>query len=504
MADRLLEPFDRRLGQPVTGLRVETDCQVAAYRAAISLIGDDGSLEGKAYPAGFGVVGEPKDAAGIGKIVGVPGAVAGDRRLEPLGPLAKGRRGVEWNVKPGKTPQRRAVKCDLDGWFHDMHLFFQIKGVQLQSPYKALVYRTHSRPSAGNRLAMLVPAIVSCLIGVSQADEGLQRYAGSRRSMGVNWTVSVYAASQTIAEDAIEAALDEVVRLEQILSDYLPESELSQLSAAAPTPEPVEVSDDLWQVLTRAVALRDATGGAFDPTIGPLTSLWRRARRSGRLPAQHRLETARRAVGPAKLDLEPRQKKVALRADGMRLDLGGIGMGYAIDRALTVLQQRQITVAMIDASGDIGVIGQPPGTTGWRIEIDPLGRRESGLAGKKVPPPLVLTLTNAAITTSGDAFQAVEIEGVRYSHIVDPRTGLGVIGSTGVTVIAADATTADALATTLSVLGPEAGLPLVEATPAAAARFVQLEDGKPVVTESRRWPYRSSVTTQPSENLPQH
>ena len=188
----------------------------------------------------------------------------------------------------------------------------------------------------------------------------------------------------------------------------------------------------------------------------------------------------------------------------MRLDLGGIGMGYAIDRALTVLQQRQITVAMIDASGDIGVIGQPPGTTGWRIEIDPLGRRESGLAGKKVPPPLVLTLTNAAITTSGDAFQAVEIEGVRYSHIVDPRTGLGVIGSTGVTVIAADATTADALATTLSVLGPEAGLPLVEATPTAAARFVQLQDGKPVVTKSRRWPYRSSVTTQPSKNLPQH
>jgi len=351
---------------------------------------------------------------------------------------------------------------------------------------------------------MLVPAIVSCLIGVSQADEGLQRYAGTRRSMGVNWTVSVYVASRTIAEAAIGAALDEVVRLEQILSDYLPESELSQLSAAAPTSEPVAVSDDLWRVLTRAVALQDATGGAFDPTIGPLTTLWRRARRSGRLPAQHRLETARRAVGPAKLHLDPRRQAVALTAAGMRLDLGGIGMGYAIDRALVILQQRQITIAMIDASGDIGVIGQPPGTAGWRIEIDPLGRRGSGAEGKMVSPPLVLTLTNAAITTSGDAFQAVEIEGVRYSHIVDPRTGLGVIGSTGVTVIAADATTADALATTLSVLGPEAGLPLVEATPAAAARFVRLEDGQPVVTETRRWPRQSSSSAHPSENLPQH
>ena len=318
--------------------------------------------------------------------------------------------------------------------------------------------------------------------------------------MGVSWTVSVYATSRTTAEAAIEAALDEVVRLEQILSDYLPESELSQLSASAPTPEPVAVSDDLWQVLTRSVALRDATSGVFDPTIGPLTSLWRRARRSGRLPAQHKLETARRAVGPGRLHLETRQQAVTLTADGMRLDLGGIGMGYAIDRAMEVLQKRKITAAMIDASGDIGVIGQPPGSTGWRVEIDPLGRRGSAANGEKIPPPLVLTLTNGAITTSGDAFQAVDIDGIRYSHIVDPRTGLGVIGSTGVTVIAADATTADALATTVSVLGPDAGLPLVEATPSAAARFVQLEAGQPVVIESARWPQQVPSAAHPANN----
>ena len=381
-----------------------------------------------------------------------------------------------------------------------MHLFLQIQGGQLQPLATKEVYRTRGRPSAGNQLAMLAAAIASCLIGVSKADEGLQRYAGSRRSMGVSWTVSVYTTSQTIAEPAIEAALDEVVRLEQILSDYLPESELSQLSASAPTPEPVAVSDDLWRVLERSVALRDATGGAFDPTIGPLTTLWRRARRSGRLPAQHKLETARRAVGPARLHLEPRQQAVALTADGMRLDLGGIGMGYAIDRALAVLREQKIAIAMIDASGDIGVMGQPPETAGWRIEIDPLGRRGSAAEGETIPPPLVLTLTNGAITTSGDAFQAVDIDGIRYSHIVDPRTGLGVIGSTGVTVIAADATTADALATTVSVLGPNAGLPLVEATPSAAARFVQLEAGQPVIIESARWPQHVPSPTHPANN----
>ena len=319
--------------------------------------------------------------------------------------------------------------------------------------------------------------------------------------MGVTWTVSLYAASPAVAEAAINAALDEVGRLEQILSDYLPASELSQLSAAAPTAAPVAVRDDLWRVLKQSVALRDASGGAFDPTIGPLTTLWKRARRSGRLPTQQRLKTARQAVGPGTLRLDPERQAVELTAAGMRLDLGGIGMGYAIDRALAVLRQQQIEAAMIDASGDIGVIGKPPGTAGWRIELDPLGRRGTRAESDEPPAPLVLSLVDAAITTSGDAFQAVEIDGVRYSHIVDPRTGLGVIGSTGVTVIAADAATADALATTLSILGPETGLPLVEATPSAAARFVQLEAGQAVVTESARWPLQLSSAAQPARVL---
>ena len=347
---------------------------------------------------------------------------------------------------------------------------------------------------------MLAVGIGGCLTGQATAEDELQRYAGSRRSMGVTWTVNLYAVSPAVAEVAINAALDEVVRLEQILSDYLPASELSQLSAAAPTATPVAVSDDLWRVLMRSVALRDASGGAFDPTVGTLTTLWKRARRSGRLPTQQRLETARQAVGPQTLRLDPDEQAVELKAAGMRLDLGGIGMGYAIDRALAVLRQRQVGAAMVDASGDIGVIGKPPGTTGWQIELDPLGRRGAQAIGEEMAMPLVLSLVDAAITTSGDAFQAVEIDGVRYSHIVDPRTGLGVIGSTGVTVIAADATTADGLATTLSVLGPAAGLPLVEATPAAAARFVQLEDGQPAVTESSRWPHEQPSSPYPATN----
>jgi thiamine biosynthesis lipoprotein len=299
--------------------------------------------------------------------------------------------------------------------------------------------------------------------------------------MGVAWTITVHAPERPAALAAIAAAHDEISRLDRILSDYDPRSELSRLSARAPTSEPVPVGDDLWRVLCRAVAIRDASGGAFDPTVGPLTSLWRQARRTGVMPRPERFAAARAAVGSDGLVLYPANQSVALGKPAMRLDLGGIGMGDAIDRAVTVLRRHGITSAMVDASGDIAVIGSPPGRSGWRVAIAALGRDE-GNGGD-------ITLADRAVTTSGDAFQAVTIDGVRYSHVVDPRTGLGVIGPSAVTVIAADCTTADALATAANVLGPEAGMRLVQATAGVAARFVwQDADGVRREARSPEWP----------------
>jgi thiamine biosynthesis lipoprotein len=160
----------------------------------------------------------------------------------------------------------------------------------------------------------------------------------------------------------------------------------------------------------------------------------------------------------------------------MRLDLGGIGMGYAADRALEVLERHGIAAAMIDASGDVLVSGPPPGTAGWRIAVAPLGPGDA--AGQ-------LVLVHTAVTTSGDAFQAVEIDGRRYSHIVDPRTGIGVAGPAAVTVVARDCATADAVATAASVLGPDrsAGLlaGLVEWCPEWGRRLLAAVTG----TDSR-------------------
>ena len=299
--------------------------------------------------------------------------------------------------------------------------------------------------------------------------------------MGVPWTITVYA-SEAAAHAAIAAAFAEISRLEGILSDYDPDSELSQLSAAAPTSSPVAVGDDLWRVLSTAVAWRDRSGGAFDPTVGPLTTLWRQARRSGVMPRADKLAAARQAVGPDMLVLDEDRRTAMLVAPAMRLDLGGIGMGYAIDRGMEVLAERGIGSAMIDASGDIAVSGPPPGVAAWTIEVAALA---GGGDGRR---PMTLELVDAAVTTSGDAFQAVEIDGVRYSHVVDPRTGLGVAGPAAVTVIAADCTTADAVATAANVLGAEAGLAFVETVPGAAARFVMSSDGGQRERHSSRWP----------------
>ena len=321
------------------------------------------------------------------------------------------------------------------------------------------------RPGLG-KAALVLLAICAVACRSAPAPE---RVSETRRLMGVAWTITLHAASRTAGEAALTAAFAEVARLEGILSDYDPQSEVSRLSAAAPMAEAVPVGADLARVLELSVAFRDASGGGFDPTVGPLTTLWRQARRSGRLPRADKLAAARAAVGPRALLIAESGRAARLPLPGTRLDLGGIGMGYAADRVLALLRDRGVAAALVDASGDVAVSGPPPGAAGWRISV-------RSLRGESAVGPTLL-LANAAVTTSGDAHQGVEIDGIRYSHIVDPRTGLGVTGQTAVTVIAPDCTTADALATAASVLGPEAGAGLVAKYPDCAARFVWVDGG---------------------------
>lgn len=288
--------------------------------------------------------------------------------------------------------------------------------------------------------------------------------------MGSPVKITLYSATEPTANRAVDDAYRRIAELDQILSDYKPDSELSQLSATAGAGRSVPVSDDLWAVLERAQQLAEKTDGAFDVTVGPYVRLWRRARRNKEFPSAERLAEARAAVGYKKLRLDPEKHTARLLVPSMRLDLGGIATGYAVDEAMKRLKEHGIDRALIDASGDILVSEPPPGASGWKVGIAPLDA-----AG---PPSRYVSLRNMSVTTSGDAFQHVVLDGRRYSHIVGPATGLGLTDQSTVIVIAADCITADSLATAASVLGPESGIKFIEATPHAAIYFVRNRHGK--------------------------
>lgn len=262
--------------------------------------------------------------------------------------------------------------------------------------------------------------------------------------MGVPVRIVLYSSSDNQARDAAGAAFSRIARLEDKMSDYRPRSEVRMLSLHPGDWQPV--SRDLLRVLARAQEVSRWSGGAFDVTVGPLVQLWRASRRTGRLPDPDVLSRARARTGAALLDVDTVRAMVRLWVRGMQLDLGGIAKGYILQEAMAVLRSRGVSSAMIEAGGDIVAGDAPPGQPGWSVYV----------AGTDtVMLRRARALTNVAVATSGGSEQFVEIEGIRYSHVIDPRTGLGVTGSHLVTVIAVDGALADAAATALSVLGPD-------------------------------------------------
>ncbi len=283
--------------------------------------------------------------------------------------------------------------------------------------------------------------------------------------MGVPFRIVLYASDRPSADAAAQAAFARIQQLNDTLSDYDTDSELSRLSQTSGQGNAVRVSDDLWRMLERSQQLARETDGAFDITCGPVVSLWRKARREKKLPDPLKLQEARRGVGYSKLKLNSRDHTAELLAPYMRLDLGAIAKSYAVDEALRVLRAHGIQSALVAGAGDMAVSDAPPGTNSWRIEIAPLDVINA-------PPATFVMLRREALATSGDVFQHVEIHGVRYSHIVDPRTGIGLTDHSLVVAIAKDCTTANTVATSASVMGPERGMKFAESK-GACVRIVR-------------------------------
>ncbi len=289
------------------------------------------------------------------------------------------------------------------------------------------------------------------------------RFQYTQVHMGVPVRIVLYAPDQGVAERAATAAFGRFADLEQVMSDYRPTSELMRLCDRAGDAAFVPVSPDLWRVLERAERVSRETGGAFDVTVGPFVALWRRARKSGALPTRAELREAAVRVGWQKVHLNGPNRAVQLLVPGMRLDLGGIAKGDACDQAQTVLRRNGVTRALVEAGGDIVVSGSPPDAPrGWKISV-----------ANNAPDKTELILANAAVSSSGDAEQFVTFAGRRYSHVLDPATGLGLTDRVAVTIVAPDGLTSDSLSTALCVLGHARGTVLVQRRYPAARAWVR-------------------------------
>lgn len=314
------------------------------------------------------------------------------------------------------------------------------------------------------RLGLLFGTLLSAVVAAPAPRQRLEFVAPH---MGTLFKIVLYAADETEARPAAAAAFARVAELNRILSDYDPSSEVSRL-ARAPTGTAIPVSAELFDVLQQSQRLAERSGGAFDATAGPVVRLWRAARQTGQLPSPAERDAARQAVGYQKLRLDLADRSVALLGPGMQLDFGGIAKGFAADEALAVLRRRGFAQAMVAASGDLALGEAPPDQPGWKIELAPFGQRSA--------EPVVLVATNVGISTSGDSEQFVEIAGVRYSHIVDPATALGLTTPAAVTIIARTATQADSLATAASVLATHGREKLAECLGDSARALVFRRD----------------------------
>jgi len=327
---------------------------------------------------------------------------------------------------------------------------------------------------------MLASLVLVAGCGSPKAASPVRRFDFTHPAMGTQFTINLYAADQASAEAAADAAFRRIDALEDVMSDYEADSEVMRL-CDQPYGKPVAVSADLFEVLERAQWIAKVSDGAFDATVGPYVRLWRFARKRKVLPTAAELATAKAAVGWQKVRLDRQNQTVTLLAPNMRLDLGGIGKGYAADQALRILKGRGIDRALVAASGDIAIGEAPPEREGWKVGIATFGTRTNQITR-------TLVLHNAGVSTSGDSEQFIEIKGIRYSHIVDPRTGLGLTTRIQDTVIGPDATMTDSLDTTVNVLGVKRGLALVESMPRTAAMISTKEGDEVQVFLSHRFP----------------
>lgn len=287
-----------------------------------------------------------------------------------------------------------------------------------------------------------------------------------RSKMGSRFEVTVVAPDEAAALDALEQAYDEIDRIEAMISSWREDSQTSEINRQAGS-HPVIVSEELFNLVRRSLKLSRLTQGAFDITFAGAGRLWDFKTTTPRVPPPEAIATALSAVGYSKIHLDVAERSIFLDDSRARLGFGAIGKGYAANRAVIVLQDLGIPSGVVNAGGDLVAFGQQEDGSPWEI----------GIAHPRQPDRILATLplSEQAVVTSGDYESYFLIDGKRYAHILDPRTGYPVDHLQSVTIVCPDAELADGLATAVAVLGPDHGLRLVEQLQGIEALLVDME-----------------------------
>lgn len=311
----------------------------------------------------------------------------------------------------------------------------------------------------------LIICLIVCLAS-SMADP--EKFSFERPVMGTKFTIVCYADDRATAAAAAQRAFAHAEKINAVASDYIPESELSQLSTK-PVGKAIPLSPLLFELLNHARQLARTTDGAFDPTLGPLTSLWRKTRRDQQLPDPELLAAAQKISGWQHFTLNESPPTITMQHPKMAFDLGGIAKGYAADLMLSSLVNDGFSRSLVAAGGDIRLGDQPPDREGWHVALKTFNHNQ---------PDEIRVLANVAVSTSGDLHQSVQIDGLTYSHILDPQTGLGLTKRMAATVIADHAKFSDPLATAACVLGAknESSLAVIRRHPQVRELIIRRPD----------------------------
>jgi thiamine biosynthesis lipoprotein len=316
--------------------------------------------------------------------------------------------------------------------------------------------------------------LLFCIFFLSFKGYSQEIYKRTIKLMGSRFEITVVAKNASEAEQYLDAGVNEIKRIEKLISSWDPQSQTSEINRNAGK-HPVQVAPELFHLIERAIGISGITDGAFDISYASMDRIWKFDGSMKQMPSEEEIKTSVSKVGFENIILDNENRTVFLKQPGMKIGFGGIGKGYAADAAKELLIKKGVSSGIINASGDMNTWGKQPNGNDWTVAITNPMNKNSAFA--------TLPLKQGAVVTSGDYEKFVRFNGKRYAHIINPKTGFPSTGIISVTVFAPKAELADALATSVFVMGKEVGLDRINQLPKIECIIID-EQGKVHTSEN--------------------